>query len=513
MNREAVKPARNPQRPPSTVQAPGGRGRPDLRWIGLGLWLALLVGIALTARLAGVRVPNLPYLTAVVLATTGVIGLMVYARLTSAPPQLRTLRILAVLLPSFFVVCLEAILFMVEADDLFTEVGEHVLATTVLSLGAVPFAIWIFRSFAALHDQLGYHAERLVTLHRASLAVTGEPTIPRLQEAIVRGARTVVPGDRAVLLVSPRAGRSEIAVADPPAEAPEDRELALLREAGIRGSVSGVEDTGNAYLAVRAPGPEPGGHALLVERAHGPAFIAEEALLLDMFAVAAAAGLENADRLEEAQRLAAIEERERIARDLHDDLGQLLGFLTTKIQAARELVATDRPALAAAELSELEGSTRVLSAQVREAILGLRTSVGADVPLGQALEEYTAEFGIQAGLQAAFAGSPEAGGSLPVATRYQLLRIAQEAMSNARRHAGAGSVTVSLSERDGALELRVHDDGIGFDADAPVGSGGFGLKTMLERARAVGGTLAVHSTPGQGTTVHATVPTGSAGGG
>ena len=119
--------------------------------------------------------------------------------------------------------------------------------------------------------------------------------------------------------------------------------------------------------------------------------------MLDMFGVAAAAGLENAQRLEDAQRLATVEERERIARDLHDDLGQLLGYLTTKIQAARELVATNRPGAAAEELAGLEDATRSLSAQVREAILGLRTSVGPDRTLGQAVEEYTAEFGISVG--------------------------------------------------------------------------------------------------------------------
>lgn len=492
--------------------------------MGLGLWLALLAGSALLARAAGPRTSALPYLSTAGLATAAAIGLVAYARLASSPPPLRTLRVLAILLPTLFIVSIEAILLVIEADELLTEVGEHILATAVLSLGAVPFSIWIFRTFATLRDELAYHAERLETLHRVSLSVTAEPATGRLHEAIARGARVVVPADRAVLLVAPRAGRQEVAVADPPTPEPDDRELELLRAAGVQASAGSAppaaygvqasaepspttEEDGRVYLAVRARGPEPGAHALLVGRSEGPAFTPEEALLLDMYAVAAAAAIENAERLEEAQRLATIEERERIARDLHDDLGQLLGFLTAKIQAAQELVGTGRSAQAAEELAGLEAASRVLGAQVREAILGLRTSVGPDRALGRALEEYTAEFGIQAGLRTTFQGSAAAGELLPGPARYQALRIAQEALSNVRRHAQASVVSVAVRETNGVLELTVKDDGIGFDTGAAAGSGGFGLKTMGERARAVGGALDVRSAPGEGTTVRATVPT------
>ena len=217
-----------------------------------------------------------------------------------------------------------------------------------------------------------------------------------------------------------------------------------------------------------------------------------------MYAVAAAAGIENADRLEEAQRLATVEERERIAHDLHDDLGQLLGFLTAKIQAAQELVATDRSAQAAEELAGLESASRSLSAQVREAILGLRTSVGPDRPLGRALEEYTAEFGIQAGLRTHVRGPDRRRrASLAGPARYQALRIAQEALSNVRRHAEATLGRRRPARTDGVLEISVRDDGIGFDPAAAAGSGRFGLKTMRERAQAVGGTLEVRSVPGE----------------
>ena len=475
------------------------RSRILLRWIGLGLWLALLAASALIARAAGATTSALPYVVVAGLALVGVVGLVVYARLTSAPPQLRTLRVLAILLPTLFIVCIQAILLILEVDERVTEVGEHILGAAVLSLCAIPFSVWIFRSFAALRDELARRAARLERLHRASLAVTGEPSVPRLHEAIVRGARDVVDADRAVLLVAPGDG-SEVLLADPPVPEADEIDRALVRSAGSATS----DGADRSYLTTRTRGRA--AHTLLVRRAAGSPFGVEEGLVLDMFGVAAAAGLENAERLEDAQRLATVEERERIARDLHDDLGQLLGYLTTKIQAAQELVATDRSSAAAEELAGLEEATRSLSAQVREAILGLRASVGPDRPLGQAIEEYTAEFGIQSGLRTSFSGLVTAGGSLATSARYQVMRIAQEAMSNARRHASATTVAVALDEHDGVLELVVRDDGTGFDPVAVAGSGRFGLTTMAERARAVGGALDVRSALGEGTTVALSVP-------
>lgn len=478
------------------------RSRILLRRIGLGIWLALLAGSALIARAAGATTSAMPYVVVAGLALVGVVGLVVYARLTSEPPQLRTLRVLAILLPTLFIVCIQAILLILEADERVTEVGEHILGAAVLSLCAIPFSVWIFRSFAALRDELARRAARLERLHRASLSVTGEPSVPRLHEAIVRGARDVVDADRAVLLVAPGDG-PEVLLADPPAPEPDEIDRTLLRSAGSDGA-------DGSYLTTHTRGGAP--HALLVRRSAGSPFGAEEGLVLDMFGVAAAAGLENAQRLDDAQRLATVEERERIARDLHDDLGQLLGYLTTKIQAARELVATDRPSAAAEELADLEDATRPLGAQVREAILGLRTSIGPDRPLGQAIEEYTAEFGIQSGLRTSFSGPVTAGDSLATSVRFQVMRIAQEAMSNARRHAAATTVTVILHEHDGVLELCVRDDGVGFDAvAAAAGSGRFGLTTMAERARAVDGTLDVRSVLGEGTTVSLSVPARPAG--
>lgn len=409
-------------------------------------------------------------------------------RIARVPPQLRTLRLLAILLPTLFVTGI--VLLHAQMEVWFT----HVLAIVVLSVATIPFSIWIFRSFARLKDTVTFQADRLETLHRASLAVTAESAIPRLHEAIVHGARAVMSADRAILCVTSAADTPDLLISDPATPAPGKRELDLLQ--GVMPSPS--------CLRVWIRGAQT--LALLVERPEGGKFSDDEALVLDMFSVAAAAAIENASRVREAQRLATIDERERIARDLHDDLGQLLGYLTTKIQAARELVSTDRSALATKELTDLERATRSLSEQVREAILDLRASAQLDQPLGNSIERYTAEFGIGTGLRTTFHQTPGAGESLSASDRYHLLRILQEATSNVRRHATATAVDVALREQDGVLELSIRDDGLGFDPKTPTDPGHFGLKTMAERARALGGKLVVQSAPGVGTGVCATIP-------
>ncbi|MGZ6545081.1 MAG: sensor histidine kinase, partial [Actinomycetota bacterium] len=95
---------------------------------------------------------------------------------------------------------------------------------------------------------------------------------------------------------------------------------------------------------------------------------------------------------------------------------------------------------------------------------------------------------------------------LPAATQYQLLRIAQEALSNARRHAKATHVVVRLTETDGRIEMKISDDGEGFDPGRP--DSGFGLRTMQERVQTLKGSFEIHSSPGEGTDVLVRAPAG-----
>lgn len=477
--------------------------RIGLRWLGLALWVVLLIGVDVVSQTRGLRQREVAYLVAAALASLAVVSLVAFARLAGSPRELRKLRVLAVLLPSAFVLLVQLILYFVEVDETLTEVGEHVIGTAILSAGAVPFSVYVFRAFTRLRDELAHRAQHLETLHETSMAVTRVPAIPLLYDRIAEGARGIVRADRGIVSLKP-AGRGRVLATAPRAGGLPPWEAGLVDEAeraagpirrshGERSFLGAPIRLGEGVLGVMA-----------AVRDSGPGFVVEDELLLGMFGVAASAGIENAQRLEDTHLLATVEERERVARELHDDLGQLLAFLTAKIQAIEELIATGRAGGAREELAGLERTSRALGEQVREAILGLRARIGPDSPLGPALEDYVAEFGIQAGLSTSFESTPDAGRGLPGAAQYQIMRIAQEALTNARRHARARRVAVRLAESDGRVDLTVTDDGAGFDPSSA--SRGFGLKTMEERAGSLNGSLEVRSSPGAGTVVLVRAP-------
>jgi signal transduction histidine kinase len=191
--------------------------------------------------------------------------------------------------------------------------------------------------------------------------------------------------------------------------------------------------------------------------------------------------------------MAVMEERRRIARDLHDGLAQELAFI----------VSQSRGPLAPERLDQLASAAERALDDSRAAITALTRPF--DEPLDAALSRVAHDIAERMGAHATLDLDP--GVELPPPLREALLRIAREGITNAVRHGRAQAVTVSLSQ---ALDvtLTVADDGCGFDTSAPPrrAGGGFGLISMRERAEAVGGALALTSVPGVGTTLEVVVP-------
>jgi len=209
--------------------------------------------------------------------------------------------------------------------------------------------------------------------------------------------------------------------------------------------------------------------------------------------------------------LAVLEERYRLSREMHDGLAQTLGYLGWQMDHLETLLAQGRLEPLAAELAEARRTVREAYLDVREAIDGLRLAVDHPGGLAEALREYVADFAARTGLAAEFEAGGDGPALLPVA-ELQLLRIAQEALTNVRKHAGAAQVRVSLSHDGSHWELTVADDGRGFDP-LPTGTGSLprrrhhlGLATMRERVQSLGGTLTIATGPGRGTRVTAIVP-------
>lgn len=215
---------------------------------------------------------------------------------------------------------------------------------------------------------------------------------------------------------------------------------------------------------------------------------------------------QNEHLAEQARRGAALEERTRLARDLHDTVNQQLFALSIGMATVRRQLVTcsvDTPGVAA-ELQSLEQVAREAHAQIRELILQLRPTSLQRHGLGPALQEYAQRMATEAGwtLEAELSVAVK----IDEDVRDNLFRLGQEALANVRKHAQATRVIVSLMKIDGELVFTVTDDGVGFDPKQSPRLTAVGIAGMKERMQILGGTFNIQSSPGAGTTVTAIVP-------
>ena len=204
---------------------------------------------------------------------------------------------------------------------------------------------------------------------------------------------------------------------------------------------------------------------------------------------------------------AVMQERERLSRELHDGVAQLVAHLLLRLDTITELVEADRPQEAEAELERSHGVADEIYEDIGESITGLRTNV-TERGLICALQDYVDRFDERHQISTRLRTDDAAEQLSPLAA-LQLFRLIQEALTNVRKHAGAREVTVTLTP-DGPDQLRVviADDGQGFTPGSQ-GNGTarpLGLTSMRERVEALGGTFHVNSQPGSGTQVTATIP-------
>jgi len=233
---------------------------------------------------------------------------------------------------------------------------------------------------------------------------------------------------------------------------------------------------------------------------------ASERRLLDGVGKQLAITIENARLQEQVLDRAVIEERERLARELHDGLAQVLGYVNTQTLAIKRLLASGEPEQAGRQVAEMELAAKHVYTDVRQAILGLRTAQRDLVPtLRSCVDDYGRLAGASPRLEISDAAAALA---LPGSVEIQLVRIVQEALANVRKHAEAQETTVSVRVEEGRLRIEVADDGRGFDVAQPVRTGWphFGLQTMRERAEAIGGEFSVESQPGVGTRIVIRLP-------
>ncbi|GEM_PF-1204428 len=241
-------------------------------------------------------------------------------------------------------------------------------------------------------------------------------------------------------------------------------------------------------------------------------FTASEIELTQNFASQAAIALQNAQLFAQAEQLAMLKERNRMASEIHDSLAQNLASLLMKIDFCLGLIDSD-PQATKVTLVKLKAFVRGNIADIRYSIFALRHPGLEELGFLPALRKYAQAFGEQTGVPVDLSiVAEEVESQLPPVHEYALFRIIQEALNNVKRHARAKNVWIvlDLSAPD-AASLTVSDDGLGFDqAVQEIASltwlGGFGLAGMKERAKTLGGRLVVESEPGSGTKITATLP-------
>jgi signal transduction histidine kinase len=204
---------------------------------------------------------------------------------------------------------------------------------------------------------------------------------------------------------------------------------------------------------------------------------------------------------------AVMQERERLSRELHDGVAQLVADVLLRMDTIQELVGANRQREAKVELERLRGVADEIYKDIEESIAGLRTNViqrGLVRALRDYLDQFEERYQILTSLQA-----DDAANQLSPLASLQVFRLVQEALTNVRKHAGAREATVSLTTNGtGQLLVTIADDGQGFvpGSQANGTTRPLGLTSMRERVASLGGTFLVESQPGTGTRVIATIP-------
>jgi signal transduction histidine kinase len=239
-------------------------------------------------------------------------------------------------------------------------------------------------------------------------------------------------------------------------------------------------------------------------------FDVDEVETLSSLASQATIALEHARLESRLRELAVVEERERIARELHDGIAQVLGYVNTKSLAVGGFLEAGRLDEARAQLEELGSAARAVYVDVRESIIGLRGPIEPGQGLGAAIAAHArrvaeaSRFGLELSIDPAAESlrlDPDA--------EANLYRIVQEALTNVRKHASARRVRLGAKVVRGVLTISVADDGRGLP---PGGVGGdkpgYGLRAMRERAAGIGATIQVMNQVGGGALVRVTMPLG-----
>ncbi|MBI4338128.1 MAG: GAF domain-containing protein [Chloroflexi bacterium] len=274
-------------------------------------------------------------------------------------------------------------------------------------------------------------------------------------------------------------------------------EDSLLRKAGLRGWLAVPMKVGEETLG-----------SLAVANQRAQPFHDREVELLRQLANQAAVAIENARLYAQVGEVAVLQERQRIAREMHDSVGQVLAYLGLRLRDLEGLVGTGKTAQAQERITEAKKVVEDTYQEVREGILALRSAGSPQMALVPMLESYLADYRHRTGVAATLVVADQRATQFPPRVAVQLVRVVQEALANVHKHARASKVEVRFQVAAQRAVITVDDNGVGFDPESRAlgAPSHFGIQVMQERMESVGGSLTIRSRPGAGTQVIAELP-------
>jgi two-component system, NarL family, sensor histidine kinase DevS len=361
---------------------------------------------------------------------------------------------------------------------------------------------------AAAHEA----RRRLEALDAATVAISQELSLDRVLQIIVDSVRPLARAQYAALGIPDESGRLERFITSGLSEL----ERATIGRLPQGHGLLGVSLASGANLRVddiaadpRSEGFPPGhpvmrtllsvpvkvegrtiGHLYLSDRSDGRSFDDEDERLVESFARHAGLAIHNARMHEELRQLAVLQERERIAQDLHDGSIQSLYAVSLALEDTEELMAIDM-AQAADRIEHAIESIHATISEIRDFIMGLDPEARAAVDLLAGLADLRDEFERSTLIEVDLASDPDV--PLDPDESLQLIQLTREAMSNVARHAGASKVSINVEDRRDLLRLSIIDDGRGFDVSQEQRPGHHGLTNMHARAESLGGSLTIGS--------------------
>jgi nitrate/nitrite-specific signal transduction histidine kinase len=411
--------------------------------------------------------------------------------------------------------------------ELTSRVGQPMTERQVKILTAVGHQIGIAIDNNSLLTETERNAREALTLYQLGADVSSSLELDQVLDTIAKGARVALSADIGVvglydqehheLIIKSASGVQPVSWRGRRIPAEDFRlfkssEAINLQSDSFDLPAPFMELLKNAKITNMLAVP-----LLRGEQAHGVVavlslkkrvFSKEDTRLLTRLAQQVVVAIENARLYQQVRYVAVLEERDRLGREMHDDLAQSLGYLNLRASVTGDLLASGNIEQARASLQDMKQVTRNTYTDTREAIFNLRNAVSLNTDLVPALRQYLADYSAHYGLDAQLVIEDGSQTEFKEDVTLQLSRIIQEALTNTRKHAYATRAWIRFEPDGSGARIVVDDNGNGFDPATaqPAGNGHYGLQIMHERAESFGGSVEFIPELGHGTRVVIHVP-------